>query len=46
MRILLVEDERSASRMIATGLREHALSVDVVADGAGREMRSSIRIRP
>jgi CheY-like chemotaxis protein len=34
MRILLVEDERSASRMIAKGLREHGHAVDVVADGA------------
>jgi len=34
MRILLVEDERSASRMIAKGLREHGHAVDVAADGA------------
>ena len=33
MRILLVEDERSAARMIAKGLREHGHAVDVVADG-------------
>jgi two-component system copper resistance phosphate regulon response regulator CusR len=33
MRILLVEDERSAVRMIAKGLREHGHAVDVAADG-------------
>ena len=34
MRILLVEDERSAARMTAQGLREHGHAVDVVGDGA------------
>jgi PleD family two-component response regulator len=34
MRILLVEDERSAARMTAKGLREHGHAVDVVGDGA------------
>ena len=33
MRILLVEDEPDAARMIAKGLREQAYAVDVVADG-------------
>jgi two-component system copper resistance phosphate regulon response regulator CusR len=33
MRILLVEDEASAARMLAKGLREHAYAVDIVADG-------------
>ena len=33
MRILLVEDERSAARMIAKGLREHGHAVDVAGDG-------------
>jgi two-component system copper resistance phosphate regulon response regulator CusR len=33
MRVLLVEDEPDAARMIARGLREHAYAVDVVADG-------------
>jgi two-component system copper resistance phosphate regulon response regulator CusR len=33
MRILLVEDEPEAARMIAKGLREQAYAVDVVADG-------------
>jgi DNA-binding response OmpR family regulator len=34
MRILLVEDERSAARMTSKGLREHGHAVDVVGDGA------------
>jgi two-component system copper resistance phosphate regulon response regulator CusR len=34
MRILLVEDERSAARMLAKGLRERGHAVDVVSDGA------------
>jgi DNA-binding response OmpR family regulator len=34
VRILLVEDERSAARMIAKGLREHGYAVDVAGDGA------------
>ncbi|HET7292673.1 MAG TPA: response regulator transcription factor [Vicinamibacteria bacterium] len=33
MRILLVEDEPDAARMVAKGLREQAYAVDVVADG-------------
>ena len=34
MRILLVEDERSAARMTLKGLREHGHAVDIVGDGA------------
>lgn len=34
MRILLVEDERSAARMIAKGLRESGHAVDIAGDGA------------
>ena len=34
MRILLVEDERSAARMIAKGLREHGHAVDTAMDGS------------
>jgi two-component system, OmpR family, copper resistance phosphate regulon response regulator CusR len=34
MRILLVEDERSAARMLAKGFREHGHAVDTAADGA------------
>ena len=33
MRVLLVEDEPAAARVIAKGLREHAYAVDVVTDG-------------
>jgi DNA-binding response OmpR family regulator len=41
MRILLVEDERSAARMIAKGLREHGHAVDVVGDGASAVQQAS-----
>jgi DNA-binding response OmpR family regulator len=41
MRILLVEDERSAARMIAKGLREHGQAVDVVGDGASAVQQAS-----
>jgi DNA-binding response OmpR family regulator len=41
MRILLVEDERSAARMIAKGLREHGHAVDVLGDGASAIQRAS-----
>lgn len=33
MRLLLVEDEPDAARLLARGLREHAHAVDVAADG-------------
>jgi two-component system copper resistance phosphate regulon response regulator CusR len=33
MRVLLVEDEPSAARMLAKGLRDHAYAVDVIHDG-------------
>ena len=33
MRILLVEDEPSAARVLARGLREQSYAVDVAADG-------------
>ena len=33
MRILLVEDEPSAARILAKGLREEAYAVDVAGDG-------------
>jgi two-component system copper resistance phosphate regulon response regulator CusR len=33
VRILLVEDERSAARMIAKGLREYGYAVDIASDG-------------
>jgi two-component system copper resistance phosphate regulon response regulator CusR len=34
VRILLVEDERSAARMTSKGLREHGHAVDIAGDGA------------
>ncbi|HXH48860.1 MAG TPA: response regulator transcription factor [Terriglobia bacterium] len=42
MRILLVEDEQSAARMLAKGLREHAYAVDVAGDGEDALYRTSI----
>jgi DNA-binding response OmpR family regulator len=33
MRVLLVEDEPGAARVLAKGLREHAYAVDLAADG-------------
>ena len=42
MRILLVEDEFSAARMLAKGLRERAYAVDVAADGEGALYQASI----
>jgi two-component system, OmpR family, copper resistance phosphate regulon response regulator CusR len=41
VRILLVEDERSAARMIAKGLREHGHAVDIVGDGASAIQHAS-----
>ena len=43
MRILVVEDEPAAARVLAQGLREHAYAVDVAADGeAAREQAGLI----
>ena len=42
MRILLVEDQPDAARMLAKGLREHAYAVDVAADGEAAVYQSSI----
>lgn len=39
MRILLVEDEPDAARMLAKGLREHSYAVDVAPDGMEVEFR-------
>ncbi|MDR3083048.1 MAG: DNA-binding response regulator, partial [Streptomyces sp.] len=35
MRILMAEDERFLADMVAEGLREQAMAVDVAYDGAG-----------
>jgi DNA-binding response OmpR family regulator len=40
MRILLVEDEPEAARLLAKGLREQAYAVDVAADGAAATFRA------
>ena len=42
MRILLVEDEPDAARMVAKGLREEAYAVDVAADGEAACCQASI----
>ena len=40
MRILLVEDEPEAARLLAKGLREQAYAVDVAADGRAAVFRA------
>jgi len=40
MRILLVEDEPEAARLLAKGLREQAYAVDVAGDGAAAAFRA------
>ena len=42
MRVLLVEDEPDAARMLAKGLREHAYAVDVAPDGMDVGFRVAI----
>ena len=42
MRILLVEDEPSAARMMAKGLREQTYAVDLAEDGEGALYQASI----
>jgi DNA-binding response OmpR family regulator len=42
MRILLVEDEPDAARMLAKGLRENAYAVDVAVDGDAALYQSSM----
>lgn len=42
MRILLVEDEPSAAKMLAKGLREHSYAVDMVGDGEAALYQLSI----
>ena len=41
MRVLLVEDEPAAARMLAKGLREHAYAVDVAVDGEDAGFRAA-----
>lgn len=42
MRILLVEDEPSAARILAKGLREHGYAVDISADGVNAGYKASV----
>ncbi|HKQ73598.1 MAG TPA: response regulator transcription factor [Blastocatellia bacterium] len=42
MRVLLVEDEPNAARMLAKGLRRHAYAVDVAADGEEALYQTSV----
>ena len=42
MRILLVEDEPAAARVLAKGLREHAYAVDLAEDGPSALFQASI----
>lgn len=42
MRLLLVEDEPDAARLLARGLREHSYAVDVAADGEAACYQASL----
>ncbi|WP_370499680.1 response regulator transcription factor [Mycolicibacterium sp. jd] len=42
MRVLVVEDERLLADAVATGLRRHAMAVDVVYDGATALERAAV----
>ena len=42
LRVLLVEDEKSAAQMLAKGLREHAYAVDIAADGEAALYQAAI----
>jgi DNA-binding response OmpR family regulator len=42
VRILLVEDEPAAARVLAKGLREHAYAVDVAEDGQAALFQASV----
>ncbi len=42
MRVLLVEDEPSAARILAKGLREHGYAVDLSGDGVDAGYKTSI----
>ncbi|MET8161145.1 response regulator transcription factor [Sphaerisporangium sp. NPDC005289] len=42
MRVLVVEDERDLADLVATGLRRHAMAVDVVYDGAAAAERLAV----
>jgi len=42
VRLLVIEDEPDAARMLAKGLRDHAYAVDVCPDGESGEYQASI----
>jgi DNA-binding response OmpR family regulator len=42
VRILLVEDEPAAARVLAKGLREHAYAVDIAGDGPAALLQTSM----
>ncbi|MGW2740981.1 response regulator transcription factor [Streptomyces sp. NPDC001450] len=42
MRVLVAEDERVLADLVATGLREHAMAVDVAYDGPGAQERLAV----
>ena len=42
MRVLLVEDEPAAAKILAKGLREQSYAVDVAADGEDAEFKASV----
>ncbi len=42
LRILLVEDEPAAAKMLAQGLREQSYAVDVVGDGEEAEFKAAV----
>ncbi|WP_412180956.1 response regulator [Streptomyces goshikiensis] len=39
MRVLVAEDEQTLADLVATGLRDHAMAVDVVYDGLAAQQR-------
>lgn len=42
LRVLLVEDEPAAAKILAKGLREQSYAVDVAADGEDAEFKASV----
>jgi len=42
MRVLVAEDEQMLARLVAEGLRKHAMAVDVVYDGAAASERLAV----
>jgi len=42
MRVLVAEDEQMLAKLVAEGLRKHAMAVDVVYDGAAASERLAV----